>query len=388
MAFVLNAIIKIGKYTFKGVNEVVINKSIYAYISTGKITIPANCQVESISNSINAVLKLVGLGDNSIPDETYSLIQTRTLFKEGDKVSIDLGYNGDLRNEFRGFVRRVNTDTPLVIDLEGYGWQLRKKVINHTWPGKTTIKEILTYIIAGTDIVLSTEIPVINLTDFHIGNKTALELLDYFKSKMRLTVYFDDNVLYVGLQLLMINYLKPENVKKHVFYKLGVNTIKSAELKERLAAETPLLVQIKTKGKNGKYTVYQAGTPGGDLFKETIPFSSDQNYLKQIAAEVLNRRSYNGYEGKISAFLQPYCQPAWKATINGGSQNTKDGKTNGKIISFADGDYFIAGTQVKYGVNGARRMVEISYRLDSRHCRMVRQQPLANNYKRQSQLNQ
>jgi hypothetical protein len=54
-------------------------------------------------------------------DETITATaETAKLFKEGDAVSIDLGYNNKFNTEFIGFVSRVNFTTPVEIECEGY----------------------------------------------------------------------------------------------------------------------------------------------------------------------------------------------------------------------------------------------------------------------------
>lgn len=360
MAFILNSIIKIGKYTFRGgVNGLIIRKSVTVIVDTATLKIPGLGRIVKLKNVINSSLNVIGLGSHQVAsDLPNNSVQTAKLFREGDRVSIDLGYNGDLRNEFRGFVRRVNLTTPITIEMEGYAWQLRNKNIMASWK-KTTIKEVLERIIQDTDIILSPDIPVINMTSFSIPNKKGIEVLDYFKTKMLLTVYFDDNMLYVGIEegrtTASMAGVKTLAGLAEVKYNIGYNCIvNQPDLKQRLASDTLIRVRLKTRGKDGKHIIHEAGDTIGEVHDKTIPFSSDSNYLKNMAQARLNQLKYNGYQGKILGFLQPYCKPGWKATL-------KDKKFEGARA----GTYFINATEVTFGIKGATRKVEISYRLDT-----------------------
>lgn len=344
MAFTLNSKISIGTYSFTGgVNELIIKKNVHVIVDTATIKIPG----------LGRIISAVG----SVATVPVGSVQTARLFKEGDKVSIDLGYNNELKNEFRGFVRRVNLTTPVSIEMEGYAWQLRNQNILADWK-KTTVREVLERIIKGTDIVLSPDIPVINLTSYFIHNASGLDALEDMKKRMLLTVYFADNVLYAGIEEGRTT-ANTDGVKSlaglaEVKYNIGYNCpVNQPDLKQRLGKDNLVRVRLKTRGKNGKHTLYEAGDVGGAIVERIIAFSNDQNYLKDKAAAYLKKLKYDGYEGKITAFLQPYCLPGWKATI-----------TDKKFEGARAGSYFIAGTEVTFGKGGARRIPQITYRLD------------------------
>ncbi|WP_295714363.1 hypothetical protein [Mucilaginibacter sp.] len=366
MAFVLNSVITIGNYHFKGVNELVIKKNIHVIVDTAKLKIPALASIptkttytdevqNNISEAIAVTTALTGFKlDNKQPK---SSVETADLFNEGDKVSIDLGYNGDLRNEFRGFVRRVNQTVPLEVEIEGYAWQLRNQNILANWK-KTTLKDILSRLIQGTDIVLSPEIPSVSFDSFNIPNWNGLKVLEYLKEKQLLTIYFDDNVLYAGLEegrnMVDTRPNKSLTGLAEVIYNIGYNCpTNQPNLKRRLGKDNLIRVRLKTRGKDGKHTLYEAGDVGGAVMDKIIPYTRDQEYLNFTAAAYLKKLKYDGYEGTLTSFLQPFCKPGWKAIL-------KDNKYAGA----RSGTYFIAGTEVQFGIKGGKRMVSITYRLD------------------------
>jgi hypothetical protein len=364
MAFTLNSRIKIGKYFFPGsINECTIKKNVGVIMDTATLKIPGKCMVVSIPEAIANGLAAFGLSHGTQP-KPVKPFETARLFKEGDKVSIDLGYNGDLRNEFTGFVRRVNLTTPVSLELEGYAWQLRQQNILASWK-TVTLRQILERVIQGTDIVLSPDIPLVNLTNFYIKNDNGLKVLEYLKEKMLLTVYFDGNELYAGLEegrKTAVNDLKG-SLLAAVKYHIGYNCITNQpDLKQRLGSDNQVHVQLTVKQKTGKKVLFDAGDTGGAMYQTNIPFIGDTNFLRPLAAQRLKSLKYDGYQGGLKCFLQPFCKPGWKAVI-------KDEKYDGARA----GTYFIQGTEVKFGVRGATRNVQLTYRLDGGATQLINQ---------------
>lgn len=359
MAFVLQSRIKIGAYAFPGgVYELDIKKNVHCIVDTAWLQMPGLGQIVSLKGIANTALALIGLGTTAVAKNLpNSSVQTAQLFKEGDPVSIDLGYNGDYRNEFRGFVRRVNTTTPVKIEMEGYAWQLRNQNLSNSWKS-TTVKEVLQTIIQGTDIVLSPDIPVIPLTNYRLNNHSGLEVLEDLKRRMLLTVCFADNVLYAGIEegrtTTNNDGSKSLTGLAEVKYSIGYNCpTNQPDLKQRLGKDNLVRVRLVVRSKSGKRTLYEAGDANGAVHEINMPYARDEQNLIDLAAAHLKRLKYDGFEGQITGFLQPYCQPGWKATL-----------TDKKYDGARAGTYFIAGTHVTFGVKGAKRKTEITYRLD------------------------
>lgn len=360
MAFVLQSRIKIGQYAFPGgVHELKISKNIHCIVDTATLKIPGLGQVVSLKGIANTALALVGLGNTAVAKNLpNSSVKNAELFKEGDPVSIDLAYNGDYRNEFRGFVRRVNQTTPITIEMEGYAWQLRNQNILASW-GTTTVKEVLQRIIQGTDIVLSPDIPVIPLTNYHTHNHNGLDILEDMKHRMLLTVYFIDNMLYVGLEegSTTVNTDGTTSLTgiAEVKYSIGYNCVTNQpDLKRRLGKDNLIRVRLIVRHKTGKQTLYEAGDTNGAVQTVNMPYLRDQGNLQALVAARLKRLKYDGFEGRLTGFLQPFCLPGWKATL-----------TDKRYDGARAGTYFIFGTEVIFGVKGGRRIVEIGYRLDA-----------------------
>lgn len=294
-----------------------------------------------ISVPITARLKQVGGGTETA--------ETAKLIKEGDPVSVDLGYNGKMKNEFIGFVTRVDLSTPLHIMCEGYVYQLRSslkpKVLTNT-----TLKGILQYIIEGTDITLSPDIPDMPFVKWQFTGKSGAEELESLKKidhHIYLDIFFTGKQLYAGLKYL--------NYKGDVKYRLRWNVINDDQLKLREAKNQDVIVNILGEEKNGnkKSKVKASETSGaaGETVRIKTYAITDDDALEAIADRVHERLSYDGYEGKITCFLFPYCEPAYRGIL-----------TDLKYPE-RSGNYIIESTEVRYWIRGARRIAEIGLKL-------------------------
>ena len=73
----------------------------------------------------------------------------------------------------------------------------------------------------------------------------------------------------------------------------------------------------------------------------------DDSTLQLMADEKQSIFNYNGLEGKLTGFLQPYCEPGY-------SVNLID-----TINMDANGIYLVESTDIVFGMGGARRIVEL-----------------------------
>jgi hypothetical protein len=313
------------RVVFNVFNSVEIERDIFKINSSCKIKIPTSARLV--------------YGDK----ERYESVQTATQFERGDKVSVWLGYDDDLRLEFDGFIFRVNYKTPLEIECEGYEFLLRSPCKTKTW-ANTTMKEVLEYITEDTEITLSEIVPDVPFTKFIIpADTTRLGVLQAIKGNYGMTVFFTGSELYAGLA-----YAIDKGVVK---YRLGWNTLKDSELKYRNADDVSLKIKaVWIKPDNTKIEA-EVGDPSGSV--RTLFFYNVENVdaLKIMATEEIKKYKYSGYEGKITTFLQPFAEPGMK------------GELIDPKYSERDGTYYITKTVVRVGTSGGRRTIDFTVKL-------------------------
>jgi hypothetical protein len=326
--FVLNSEFQIGKYKWKGCNNVSIKKSIHEYADTAIIKLPA-----SVVMKTNA---------------EYVSVQTHKQFKVGDNVKIRLGYNGKLNDEFVGFVKRVNFKMPCEIECEGYSWILRnRKNLKKSW-SETTLKEVLEFLIKDTVIKLHPDIPDMPLKNIVLDNASGTEVIEHIKSLLKgvLTCFFMDDTLYMGLAYMDL-------AKASVKHKLGWNTIGEDDLKYREAADVKVKIEIEHRKTDGTQIVVSSGAEGGVVRREKVSTVTDAAKLEEIAKAKLLQESYDGYEGTFTTFLLPFVQPGYKDIVTDPRYNERQG------------NYFVESVETTFGTGGGRRKIQIGIKLNS-----------------------
>ncbi|HLO38373.1 MAG TPA: hypothetical protein VK173_07785 [Lacibacter sp.] len=321
--FNLTSNISIGQFVDIKVNDCKIVKSIYNYTETATIKIPITSRVKRADETITASA------------------DTAKLIAEGDRVQILLGYDGRNKLEFDGFVSRVNFTTPCEIECEGFSYLLRKKTYKQSFKN-TTLKKLLQHLVDGTSITLSSLIPELKVDKWIMNQQTGTEVLEELKKELKVSIFFTGNELYAGLQ-----YLQP---KADVKYRLGWNVIKDGNLKLREAKNREVIVKIKGEKPDGTKVKVSVGEKG-EIKEIRSHYVTDQATLTAIANAERNKLSYDGYEGKITAFVEPYCEPGYGAIIIDRKYPERAGK------------YIVNAIEVQYGLSGARRIVDIGEKL-------------------------
>jgi hypothetical protein len=300
-----------------------------------------DCSIDNFSDT--AVIKLPAIMGLKKNGDEYERVQTGLQFTEGMKVEVKAGYNGVNLTRFKGFIRRINYAVPLALDCEGYSYQLRK-ILDFTKAYKnTTVRLILEDLTKGTDIKLSESIPDVPIDKATFKNVTGIQVLEWFKEKCLLTVYFNFDTLYVGALAL--------DPKSSQTFRLGWNVIKDSDLKFNDDKEfVDVNITIESRAKSGvKQKAY-----AGNLNSQTKILRTairDKATQEQIAIEKRKQLVNRGYEGTITAFLMPYVVPGDTAIID-------DTKYPQRV-----GRYFITGVQGSFDRSGGRQKIKIGNKL-------------------------
>lgn len=343
--FVLDSEITIttaaGKvFQFSGVNNVVIHRSIHTLNQSATLTLPSVCVLMRNGQAVSERLS------------------TAAQFGDGDAITILLGYNGDLKEEFRGFVKRRQKGMPLEVECEGYVRKLRLGVsITKNFNNKkTSAKELLELACKGTGIKVQCDVDI-PLTGITLIKADGVRIVDYIKKACEgiVTIFFiEPDVLWCGL--VYGAYATATGAGKvfglpMVKYRPGLNCLDDNSLRERVPNE-PVQVILQGKYATGEqvFTKSKANNAKSHM-KSLNTHVPDAKVLTSIAQEKEYMNNYTGLEGKINGFLQPFALPGYDAQISH------------RLYPELEGIYVIEGTTVTFGVNGARRVCEIGPRV-------------------------
>lgn len=332
--FELNSVITIGDYRFTGVDDVVIRRGIHGYQETCVIKVPH--------------VALIRKGRTGTPVERNSA----DLFQPEMKVKVELGYNGNMRTEFEGFVRRRDINIPLVVECEGYSYLLRKVSLDKKYK-QTTVKQILLDMCAGTGIKVEcpVDVPIRNWT---IDGANGLKIIDELKriTERALTFFFiKPDTLWCGL--VYTPYLAGSKVLSlpTVGYRIGWNTIRDNALVMQEPKE-PVKVYINGKLASGELvrTESKEKTQARTVryLLNNVP---SEGSLESFAQEIQLKSNYKGWSGYLNAFLQPWIEPGYVIDL----VDKKYAERNGM--------YLCESVETTFGTGGARRKVGVGIKL-------------------------
>lgn len=321
--FYLTSDIEIGSEKVKA-NKVVWKTEVGSFTDTCTITLPRTKYLRS---------EKITTDENDENKKVYA-------FKENDKVSVKLGYDGRNQLRFMGFVKRINMGIPVEIECEGYSYQLYDIVFSRTY-AKVSVKELLQDLTSGTDIILSKEIPDIPLSNVRFKEATGIQVLEWLTKECKLAVYFNFNELYVGTMFGK----KQEEIK----ISLGWNSVKDDGLKKR-QVDKNLKIVIKEKNNQGEVKKTKADEKKYSNEKAIkVKAGIPAEFLKQIAERLQTKENYKGYEGDITIFLEPYAQKGMVCEIID------------NVFSERQGRYFIDAVGGEFGENGGRQTIKLGF---------------------------
>lgn len=322
--FYLTSDIEIGGVKVKA-NKVVWKTEVNSFTDTCTISLPRTKYLKSEK------LTTEELGEETKP--IYS-------FKEDDKVSVKLGYDGRNELRFMGFVKRVNMGIPVEVECEGYSYQLYGIIFSKTY-AKVSVKQLLQDLTAGTDIVLSKEIPDIPLTNVRFKEASGVQVLEWLTKECKLSVYFNFNELYVGTMFGK----KQEEIK----ISLGWNSVKDDGLKKR-QVDKNLKIVIKEKNNQGEVKKTKSDEKKYSNEKAIkVKAGIPAEFLKQIAERLQTKENYKGYEGDITIFLEPYATKGMVCEVID------------KVFHERQGRYFIDAVDGEFGENGGRQTIKLGF---------------------------
>jgi len=307
--------------------------SVGNYIDTCTVTLPLAPYVKSRDQ-----------GTEATPD-TGMTYQRSCVFRYGDSVEVALGYNNELATVFRGFVFRINYKDQLVIECEGYAFQLRDKEVNKSYQ-KTTIRQILMDVTLGTDIKLSPVIDDVPLTNVTFKNVSRLKVLEWLQKECACRVWMDEDYLYAGASSYV--YPNPQYQNRTVKVKIGWNVVSADELKKiereevqiNLVSKNPKGEVKKTKGEVRKYA---------SVKEVKVRQGLGEAYLAKAASELQSEENYRGYEGSITLFGQPNVRKSDKIEI-----------TDDRFPE-RSGSYFVEEVDATFDKGGYRQKLKLRH---------------------------
>jgi hypothetical protein len=287
---------------------------------------------------------------DTLTDASFSgsIQKVEDLVKVGDAVKIELGYDGDLRTEFEGYVAEIKLKIPFEIRCEDEYWKLKRTPINKTFK-KTTLKKLLGELVPG--VKLSASVPSIEIDAFRADRTTVAKVLQTIKENYLVCTYFRDKVLFVGLPYTEFqSYSGPDgSLAKYAFQQNVIDD----DLTYKRAEDVRIKAKVIAYHRNGKKTtVPDVGDTDGEERTITLRTeTTDVAELKRLAVQKLSGFKYDGYRGSLTSFGVPFILHSGVAVLIDDAHPQRAG------------NYLVDKVKTTFGTDGFRRTIDLGKRI-------------------------
>lgn len=287
---------------------------------------------------------LADVAEIKVPDaQGNKVLDVERKIQRGDRVVIQLGYKeSGLVEEFRGYLQSVSTDGgDIKLVCEDDLYTLRKGLPNGTLK-KVKLSSLLQHALTAVGSKLKMKCSYDWTYDkFTFQDATVYDVLKKVQEECGADVYIQDETLHV--------HPPGEVVGEERYYDFTRN-VEESGLSYKRAEDKKVQVVVKSTMPDGTVKEVTVGATGGDKV-EVKCTSSDEATMKQRGEVELRRRSFDGYEGDITTWLVPYCQPGDSAKLRDVDYPQKDGV------------YYVKAVTTTFSSSGGKRKVELGWRL-------------------------
>jgi len=308
--------ITVGNATFEHVNKVAITESVKELGDKAIVTLPRNYK------------KLEG---KSILD----------IIAVGDKVTIELGTDGNYHTEFTGYLAEITSDAPMVLTIDDNFYPLKRNSFVKAWE-KVSLKELLNYVAAG----LTIHAPEINLGAFQINNVSTYRVLRALQEQYGFYSYIRNGELFCQFAYDV------RGIGNKLTYKIG-NNVKKNDLKFHREGDVKIKIKAIANQRTGKKLVYETGSTDPDASLRTLNFGDvTLSQLKELAEKTYSKLSFDGYTGSITGFAYPRTHAADTLQIIDEQEPERDG------------NYLIESVVINYSLTGGfERINTLSFKV-------------------------
>ena len=297
-------------------------------------SVEINSSVELLADT--AVITLPGAQYNETLDVENKI-------RRGDAVSIRFGYaETGLEDEFTGYVQRIGTDGGTIkIECEDALFKLRVSIPDTQYEN-ITLQQLLLRVLSAAGGGYALDCAYSWTYDkFVVSTATAYDILKKVQEECGADIYLRGNVLHV----------RPpgDTTGEQQYYDFALN-VESDSLEYRTAQDRKVQVVVKAAMPDGTVKELEVGTTGGDKVEVIAP-ATDEESMRRRGESELKRRSFDGYDGKITTWLVPHARASDSAFLHDAD------------YPYKDGNYFVSAVKTTFSSSGGKREVELGFKL-------------------------
>lgn len=273
----------------------------------------------------------------------------RAVFKIGDKVTIECGYNYQHTIIFTGYVADVKTKYPLELVCEDAMWLFKQQSFKKTF-AQVTVKQLIDYLLTKVhgDFKVVHSFPSMQLGKFRINSATGAQVLDELRKKYGIYSFFREGVFYVGFAYTHTG----TDYRKRVPLQFTPNIIEDDLTYKNADNQRVKIVATSILSKDNKQLTAEAGDGDG----RTVPvfyYDKSQADLQKLANNLAATYKVSGFEGSITTFGLPYVRHGDIVVLSDGT------------ISERNGGYLVKQVARRFGFGGYRQTIELDRKASS-----------------------
>ncbi|MBD3748507.1 MAG: hypothetical protein IE931_03330 [Sphingobacteriales bacterium] len=266
----------------------------------------------------------------------FDRFKVKEVFKIGDPLTIYLGYDGVLEQEYQGYISSVSADIPIEIKCEDEMWLVKRIPVNYS-SASATLSGMLKTIAPGYNI---NALEGVSLGGVRFSKTTVGKVLEKLKQDFNLYTYMDGKTIVCG------KYYAANSTRPSVKFNIERNIVSNG-LTYRTKDDITVKVKAVSILKGGKKIQFEIGEDGGDNLELTYYNITIKAELEKLATADYNKRKADGFDGSLTAFGLPNINHGWKAVLTS------------QVYPERNGTYYIEGFEKDFGPGGFRQEIKL-----------------------------
>lgn len=258
----------------------------------------------------------------------------------GDRVRLELGYNGDLKVEFEGYIREIESGFPITLHLDDETFFMRSNSFVKSWK-TVNLREVLEHIAPGYEI----DCHDATLGKFQIDGQSTLTVLRTLKER-----YGFYSAIRGRKLVCKFKYEMAEVKQVHV-YDFSRN-VKKSSLKYKRKEDRKIRVKAVSYNRDGKKVTETVGSKEQFASVKTLSFTNKTAAeLRELALAEFKRVCFDGFEGSVTGYGLPLTNAGDTLKIVSSREREREGQ------------YLIESVTVRYGNAYYERINQLSYQV-------------------------
>lgn len=219
-------------------------------------------------------------------------VGNEALFKRGEKIKIELGYDANLKTVFQGYISRVHLSLPIVLECEDETYTLKKNILVNKTYESVSLTTLLKYIMPSTVEYTTNGFIFENLGKIRITNRaTTAMVLDMLRKSYNIYTFYRDGVFYIGLPFQV-------SLQKQKTFDFEKNIIDDKNLEWEQKDDVPIKVYgVSVQSDNTKFEYwYPSKDTPGEQIKYSVAGISEAD-LKASVKRHYDSFQFDGYKG-------------------------------------------------------------------------------------------